>query len=327
MLTHKTNNMKQGHIPVILLSTILFTACGTKQQSPASREGKVKLESISVTSKIAGRIERIYAREGQLVRKGDTLAIINVPELRAKLEQANGAVTSAEGQLQMAQHGATGDQLLQLESQLEAAQAQLDFAQQSYNRMESMFKDSLIPAQRFDEVKSRFLAAQAQVNAIKAKQKEAARARPEVISSARGQVERAVGARNEVLQAASETVITAPADMLLESVTLKEGELATPGYSLFTGYKQGEAYFRFTIGERVINNYPIGKAVTVTVPGTGKTIQGEIAMVKQLPRYADNTSTAPNREIGEAFYELKVVPAQPEEAAGLYNNSTVMLQQ
>lgn len=319
--------MKHNYILLVFISTTLLTACGTKQQAPVQPEGRVKLENISVSSKVAGRIEKIYVQEGQMVHKGDTLIVINVPELHAKLEQANGAVASAEGQLQMAQRGATGDQLQQLESQLEAAQAQLDFAQQSYNRMENMFKDSLIPAQRFDEVKSKFLAAQAQVNAIKAKQKEVAKARPEVISSARGQVERAIGARNEVLQAADETVITAPADMLLESVTLKEGELATPGYSLFTGYRQGEAYFRFTIGEKEINNYSIGKAVTVTVPGTGKTIPAKIAMVKQLPRYADNTSTAPNREIGEAFYELKIVPVTSAEAVGLYNNSTVMLQQ
>lgn len=319
--------MKRSYISIIICSSLLFAACGNKQQAVTVPEGKVKLESISVTSKIAGRIEKIYVQEGQSVHKGDTLAVIDVPELRAKLEQANGAITSAEGQLKMAQRGATGDQLQQLESQLEAAQAQLDFAQQSYTRMENMFKDSLIPAQKFDEVKSKYLAARAQVNAIKAKQKEVATTRPEVISSARGQVERAVGARNEVLQAATETVITAPADMLLESVTLKEGELATPGYSLFTGYKQGESYFRFTIGEKAINAYPVGKEVKVTVPGTDKIIAAKIAMVRQLPRYADNTSTAPNREIGEAFYELKVVPVQSAEAAGLYNNSAVMLQQ
>ncbi len=319
--------MNHNHIPIVICSTLLFAACGNKQQTLTAPEGKVKLESISVTSKIAGRIEKIYVQEGQSVHKGDTLAVIDVPELRAKMEQANGAVTSAEGQLKMTQRGATGDQLQQLESQLEAAQAQLDFAQQTYTRMENMFKDSLIPAQKFDEVKSKYRAAQAQVNAIKAKQKEAAKARPEMISSARGQVERAVGARNEVLQAAGEAVITAPADMLLESVTLKEGELATPGYSLFTGYKQGESYFRFTIGEKAINAYPVGKDVKVMVPGTDKIIVAKIAMVKQLPRYADNTSTAPNREIGEAFYELKVVPVQSAEAAGLYNNSTVMLKQ
>lgn len=320
--------MKPNYIPVAVLSTLLLVACGNKRQAATQPEGKVKLESISVTSKIAGRISKIFVQEGQLVHQGDTLAIIHVPELDARLEQANGAITAAEGQLQLARNGATGDQLQQIQSQLDAAVAQLDFAQQSYTRMENMFRDSLIPAQKFDEVRSKYLAAQAQVTAIKAKQQEiVSGTRPETIRSARGQVERALGARNEVLQAASETILIAPADMLVESVTLKEGELATPGYSIVSGYQQGQVYFRFTIGEKAINAYPIGKAVKIAVPGTDRTIPAKIAMVKQLPRYADNTSTAPNREIGEAFYELKIVPLQVSEASALYNNSTVFLQQ
>lgn len=318
--------MKRYYTFLFIMSATVLASCSNQQQSPVAPEGKVKLETISVTSKIAGRIGKVYIQEGQTVRKGDTLAVINVPELAAKLEQANGAITSAEGQLLLARNGATSDQLQQIQSQLDAATAQLDFAQQSYKRMENMFKDSLIPAQKFDEVKSKYLAAQAQVNAIKARQKEVERGtRPETISSARGQLERAKGARNEVLQATTETIIFAPADMMVESVTLKEGELATPGYPIVSGYQNGLAYFRFTIGEKAINAYPLGKDVTITVSGTDKTIPAKIAMVKQLPRYADNTSTAPNREIGEAFYELKITPLHAADASGLYNNSTVFL--
>ncbi|HCZ37012.1 MAG TPA: biotin attachment protein [Cytophagales bacterium] len=315
--------MKYHSISILVLLSLLVAGCNNKET--VDPEGKVKLESISVTTKIAGRIEKMFVQEGQRVNKGDTLAIIHVPELAAKLEQANGAVVAAEGQLLMARHGATGDQLQQIQSQLDAANAQLEFATQSYKRMENMYNDSLVPAQKFDEVKSKYTAAKAQVDAIQAKRKEVVSARPEVITSARGQVERALGARNEVLQAASETVIVAPANMLIESVTLKEGELATPGYPVFSGYQNGAAYFRFTVGERSINAYPLGKEVTITVPGTTKSIKAKIAMVKQLPRYADNTSTAPNREIGEAFYELKIIPVQAADAAALYNNSTVLL--
>lgn len=318
--------MKRNYISLLIISTMLLASCSNQQQNPVGPEGKVKLETISVTSKIAGRIGKVYIQEGQSVHKGDTLAVIAVPELTAKLEQANGAITSAEGQLSLARNGATSDQLQQIQSQLDAAVAQMEFAGQSYKRMENMFKDSLIPAQKFDEVKSKYLAAQAQVNAIKSKQKEIERGtRPETINSARGQLERAIGARNEVLQASTETIIFAPADMMVESVTLKEGELATPGYPIVSGYQNGQVYFRFTIGEKAINGYPLGKDVVVMVSGTDKNIPAKIAMVKQLPRYADNTSTAPNREIGEAFYELKIIPQHSTDASGLYNNSTVFL--
>lgn len=312
----------------LLLSTlILLASCGNNNESrEIKREGKVKLEAINIAPKIAGKIESIRIQEGQQVRKGDTLAIIAVPEISAKLQQANGAVEAASGQLQLANNGATTNQLLQIESQLEAAQAQMEFAEKSYGRIQNMYLDSLVPAQQFDEVKSKYDMARAQVNTLHAKQKEVnSGTRKETIQSAEGQMMRAQGARNEVLQAEQERYIIAPADMLIETVNLKVGELATPGYTIVTGTTNDATYFRFTVGESKINAYSIGQELNVSVPNTNKMIASKIVAVKQMPRYADNTSTAPNRQVGEGFYELKIMPINPVEAIGLYNNSTVFI--
>lgn len=312
---------------IAALTTGLF-ACGRNDKKVTENlpQGKVKFNSISVASKIAGRIEVINIKEGQQVHKGDTLMIIGVPELNAKLEQAAGAITAAQGQLDLARDGATTDQLTQIQGQLDAAVAQMDFAEQSMQRMQNMYNDSLVPAQQYDEVRSKYKAAQAQVKAIKAKQQEVrAGARPETIKSATGQVTRAIGARNEVLQANKERYILAPADMTIETIALSEGELATPGYALVTGFDNSGTYFRFTIGESAINAYHIDDAVTIAVPNTNKKIKGKIVAIKQMPRYADNTSTAPNRQVAEGFFEVKVVAINIADAGTLYNNSTVML--
>ncbi|MBK8951443.1 MAG: hypothetical protein IPM85_02920 [Chitinophagaceae bacterium] len=127
------------------------------------------------------------------MHKGDTLAIISIPELNAKMEQANGALLSAEGQLDLAVNGATTEQLLQIQSQLDAANAQLDLAGKSFSRIQNMFNDSLVPAQQYDEVRSKYNSAVAQVNTMKAKQKEIINGtRPETIRSAKGQLTRAM---------------------------------------------------------------------------------------------------------------------------------------
>lgn len=311
-----------------VLTIFGFTSCTQKNpQTTVQLQGKVKLESIALVPKIAGRIEKINVEEGQRVHKGDTIVVLSVPELTAKLEQANGAIEAAAGQLELASNGATEDQMQQIQSQVEAAEAQREFAAQSFRRVENMYRDSLIPAQQYDDARSKFNMAVAQVKALKAKQQEIhAGARPEVLQSARGQLQRAKGAKDEVLQAGSERYILAPADMTIENIALKEGELATPGYTIVNGYAAGGVYFRFTVGEKSVNAYPVGKAVQVEVPHTEKAIAAKVVAVKQLPRYADNTSTAPNRQVAEGFYELKVVPENVAEAANLFNNSTVILQ-
>ncbi|WP_300598487.1 biotin/lipoyl-binding protein [Niabella sp.] len=311
----------------LLLSITAIISCGDVRQPQSSAvQGKVKIESIAIAPKIAGRIEKVFVREGQRVQKGDTLAVLSVPEIEARLEQANGAVEAAAGQLQLAHNGATADQLLQVSSQVDAAVAQLNFAEQSFKRMQHMYNDSLVPAQQYDDVKAKYQMARAQVSALKAKQKEIqSGTRPETIQSARGQVQRAEGAKKEVLQAARERVLLAPSEMTIESITLKEGELATPGYALFNGYETGGIYFRFTIGEKAVYDYQPGQPVTIQIPGGNRSVAATVVAVKQLPRYADNTSTAPNREVGEGFFEVKISPVTASDASGLYNNTTVLL--
>lgn len=320
--------MKQKQFALLLaLATATLASCSNNKQ-PENRlpEGKVKMENIALVPKIAGRIEALRVTEGQQVRKGDTIVVLSVPEISAKLEQANGAMLAAEGQLALAANGATADQLQQIQGQVKAAEAQRDFAAQSLQRVENMYRDSLIPAQQYDDARAKYKMAAAQVQALRAKQDEVrSGTRPETVRSARGQVLRARGARNEVLQAAGERFILAPADMTVETIALKEGELATPGYTIVNGFAHNNVYFRFTVGEANVNAYPLGQAVRVVVPNTGKELEAQVVAVKQLPRYADNTSTAPNRQVAEGFYELKVAPRNSAEAAKLFNNSTVLL--
>ncbi|HMT73374.1 MAG TPA: biotin/lipoyl-binding protein [Chitinophagaceae bacterium] len=321
-----TNNV---NILTAFIAMLLLTACNSEKKNTEALlpQGKVKIESIAVAPKIGGRIEKIFVSEGQTVQKGDTLAIISIPELNAKMEQVSGALLSAEGQLELAVNGATTEQLQQIQSQLDAANAQLDLAEKSFSRIQNMFNDSLVPAQQYDEVKSKYNSAVAQVNAVKAKQKEIINGtRPETIRSAKGQLTRALGAKNEVLTAATERFLIAPADMVIESITLKEGELALPGYSLFNGEATGSTFFRFTINEKEINRYKTGQQVVIKSTGDNRVISAIIKSVSPLPKYADNTSVAPNREVGESFFEMKISPANPADAQGLYNNTTVFLE-
>lgn len=316
-------------LPSFFALSILWTSCGvdTSAENKIENQGKVKQETVSVVPKVAGRILQIFVTEGQTVKKGDTLAVLDVPEISSKLQQAEGAILSAEGQLNLALNGATGEQVDQVQGQIDAAAAQLQFAEESYRRMSNMFEDSLISAQQFDEVRSKYKAAQAQVRALEAKKKEVQKgARPENIQAARGQVERALGAKNEVMQAEKERYIIAPSDMRIESITLKQGELATPGYTIFNGFQTGSTYFRFTVNESKVNAFQVNQSVIVTVPFTKKNIEAKVISVKQLPRYAENTSTSPNYQLGESIFELKVVPLKAADAEGLYANSTVLLQ-
>ena len=312
------------HLFLGCFALLALNAC--KNDQITTNRGKVKFETISVSSKIGGRVEKIYVKEGQTVKKGDTLALMNVPEVRAKLMQAEGAITAAKGQLNMAFNGATVEQLNQIEGQLNSGKAQLDFAQESYKRLQNMYQDSLVSQQQFDEVKMKLNMAVAKVNALEAKRDEIKKgARVEQIAQAQGQLDRAVGAKEEVMSASDEQYLIAPADMSVETISLEEGELLTPGFTMFNGYKTNSLYFRFTIPESKIYDFEVGQDLTLVNPYTKAETTAKIVAIKQLAQYADITSTAPLYKLSESIYELKVVPTSDVSDQIFYINATILI--
>lgn len=312
---------------VLIACTALLTlnSCGSEEPITSYR-GKVKFETISVSSKIGGRIQKLYVQEGQIVEKGDTLAVLDIPEVDAKMMQAEGAIRAAQGQLNLAHSGATKEQLNQINGQLESGKAQLEFAQGSFQRLEAMFQDSLVTRQQFDEVKMKLTMTKAQVAALEAKRDEIVKgARTEQLDQAQGQLDRAIGAKQEVTSAANEQYLIAPADMSLETISLREGELLTPGYTLFNGYKNSSVYFRFTVAESKIYDFEVGQALTLINPYTKEETDAKVIAIKQLAKYADITSTAPLYELSESVYELKVVPTSGHSQQHFYTNATILI--
>lgn len=314
-----------SNIFIGLIAIISLTSC-EKNEEITTYRGKVKFETLSISSKLAGRISQIYVQEGQEVQKGDTLAIIDIPEVNAKMLQADGAIRAAKGQLNMAYNGATHDQLTQLNGQLNAGKAQLEFAKESFKRMKAMYQDSLISQQQFDEVMMKMNMAQAQVDAYEAKRNEAIHgARAEQIDQAKGQLDRALGAKDEVISASKEKYIIAPADMSIETISLQKGELLTPGFALFHGYEKSSVYFRFTVAESKVYDFEVGQPLTLINPFTEKELDAKIIAIKQLAKYADITSTAPTYQLSESIYELKVVPVSDTNDQPFYLNATLLI--
>ncbi|MEO8934042.1 MAG: HlyD family efflux transporter periplasmic adaptor subunit, partial [Xanthomarina sp.] len=123
----------------------------------------------------------------------------------------------------------------------------------------------------------------------------------------------------------NEQYLLAPSDMSVETISLEQGELLTPGYTLFNGYKTNRVYFRFTIPESEIYNFEVGQTLTLINPYTKEETASKIVAIKQLAQYADITSTAPLYQLSESIYELKVVPTSDVSNQKFYTNATILI--
>lgn len=310
-----------------IIITILFFFIGCeKPKKDDLIQGKIEKEQIAVVSKIPGKILKIFVKEGDIVQKGDTLAILDIPEVDAKKSQAEGAVISAKAQYKMAVKGATENQIKQLEAKKMGLKEQYEFAQKSIKRLTNMLKDSLISQQTYDETFAKYQGAQAQYNAVIAELDDAKKgARIEQQTMALGQQDRALGALQEVETADKERYIIAPQEMSIETITLNIGELALPGYTLFNGYIANSAYFRFTIPEKQLGKFKKGQEVTVHVPYKKEDVKGTITTIKQLGAYGNIATAYPDYEMQESLFEIKITPTGNNETKDLITKTTVTL--
>lgn len=311
----------------ILLGMLALISCRPKNNMDSLIQGKVERDELAVVGKIAGRISKIYVNEGDLVKKGDTLAVLDIPEVEAKKAQAQGAVKSADAQYAMSVHGATANQLKQLNAKKSALKEQYEFAKKSLKRIEAMVVDSLVPQQQYDEVFAKYQGALAQYTAVEAEIADVKNGvRMEQQTMALGQKDRALGALQEVKTAEKERYVIAPQDMMLETITLKVGELALPGYTLFTGSLNNTTHFRFTVPESELSKYKKGEEIEVTVPYLkDKKVSGVIRNIKQIGAYANIATAYPDYNMQDALYEISVSPKQATEAAEILTKSTVTI--
>ena len=104
------------------------------KQEPEVIQGQVEVSEYRVSSKVPGRILELRVKEGDYVNAGDTLAILDAPEVRAKMEQAKSAQNAATAMDEMANNGARKEQVRAAFAVLQQAKAGLDIAKKSYNR-------------------------------------------------------------------------------------------------------------------------------------------------------------------------------------------------
>ena len=140
-------------IVVAIVALIGFLALG---RNPEVIQGEMEVEEYRVSGKVPGRILELRVKEGDLVKAGDTLAVIESPEVQAKMVQARSAVDAASAMEQMAQNGARREMIQTAAQLLEQAKAGLELAEKSYKRVQQLFDEEVVSAQKRDEAEAMY---------------------------------------------------------------------------------------------------------------------------------------------------------------------------
>ena len=293
----------------LVVAVVAVIGAMSIKQEPETIQGQVEVSEYRVSSKVPGRILEIRVKEGDYVNVGDTLAILDAPEVRAKMTQAQSAENAAAAMDEMANNGARQEQVRGAFAVLQQAKAGLEIAQKSYNRVQRLYDEGVMTAQKRDEAFANYKALEAQVKAAQS-QYDMARngARSEEKKAAAAQVNRAKGAVAEVNSYIHETMQIAQMAGEVSDVYPKVGELVGTGSPIMSVSLMNDIWGTFNVREDLLDGMKVGSIVTAFVPAFKKEIRMKVYYIKDQGSYAVWKATKSNGQYDLKTFEVKARP-------------------
>lgn len=303
-------------VAVFTLAIVAIGLIGTLafKSEPEVIQGYVEVSEYRVSSKVPGRVLELRVKEGDYVKVGDTLAILDAPDVKAKLAQAQSAESAASAMDQMANNGARREQINGAFALLQQAKAGLDIAQKSYNRVQRLYDEGVMSAQKRDEAFANYKALEAQVKAAQSQYDMAVNgARREEKLAAAAQVNRAKGAVQEVNSYINETMQLAQKEGEVSDVFPKVGELIGTGSPIMNISILDDMWGTFNVREDQLNGMQVGSTITAFVPAFNKEIKMKVYYIKDQGSYATWKATKANGQYDLKTFEVKARPIKPFE--------------
>ena len=308
----------------VVVGAVALIGFFTLGNEPEVIQGQMDVTEYRVSSKVPGRILEIRVQEGDYVHVGDTLAILDAPEVNAKKEQANAVEEAASAMSEMAKKGARQEQIQGAYQLWQQARAALEIHEKSYQRVQKLFDEGVLSEQKRDEAYAQYTAAQAQAKAAESQYNMAVNgARREEKMAAAAKVQQARGVVAEVSSYIGETVQIAQMEGEVTDIYPHVGELVGTGSPIMSVAIMQDMWASFNIREDQLSGMKIGDEVETYVPAFDKTLKMKVYYMKDQGSYAVWKATKANGRYDLKTFEVKARPI--EKLEGLRPGMSVII--
>lgn len=309
----KKTNISLIVVLVLLLSIIIFVGYRLGRSNRVAVQGYVEMTTLRLASKIAGRIDKLFVEEGDSVSKGDTLYIISTPELDAKLLQVEAILSGAKAIEAKAKAGTRKPIVQSARDMWQKSKVGVSLARQTYSRVQRLYEEGVVSAQKRDEAYASLEAARATERAAKSQYLLAVEgASREDKAAAAAQVEQAQSVVEEVERYLADRVVYAPTDGVVATVAANEGEIVGSGYPVVTLTESDTAKAVFNIPETLLPQVACGKHFEAKVPALGKRIGFEVCHISVEAEYATQSATSARGDFDIRTFAVKMTPLSHE---------------
>ena len=313
----------------VMVAVILLIAIGGFFVFKPEKEifmGQAEAPELRISGKVPGRVVKFLVEEGDYVHAGDTLVLIPSPEVAAKKEQAEAMHHAIDAQRVRQTSSTTTNHAR--ENAYEAWQQAIRStrsAQETYDRMQRLSTEGVIPTQRVTDAKNALEAAKAAERTAK-RQYDLARSAnnsdgTDMLTAAL--MDYSLGTLSEVGAYEREGALIAPIDGVISEIFPQEGELVGTGAPIMNIVNMDKMTVRFHVREDMLPLFTPGTTFTAFVPALeNREVLLQVTKLKDMGSYAVWKATKMNGQ-----YDLKTfeVVAQPTvKIEGLHPGMSVI---
>ena len=293
---------------VLIVAVIGFF---TLDRTPETIQGEMEADEYRVSSKLPGRVVSIRVKEGDYVHVGDTLAVLEAPEVDAqeKVAEATAGASSAISDLTDAP---TRKEAVNATYQVyQQALASQDIAEKTYGRMQRLYSEGVVSAQKRDEAQAAYDVAKAASATAKSNWEMAKEgSREEEKRAAKKQAEAAKNAVGVVSSLIKETVQVATQEGVVTDIYPKVGELVGMGSPIMTISMVNDMWGTFNVREDQLNGKKVGDTFKVFITAFNKEAEMKIYNIKDEGTYAVWKATKTTGQYDLKTFEVRARPLQ-----------------
>ncbi len=265
--------------PCLAVVALLVAAACTSSAATLRIAGTVEIREIRIASLVAGRVARLLKDEGDSVRRGDTIAVLEQPGLAAQLAQRRAQAQAAERRT----------------AEVTAALADSTRAANDLARATRLRDQEILSPQHYDNAVAIAAAAAARLQAVRAAPSESRAAAAGV-------------AATEAIR--DELVLLAPADGVVLTRYLEAGEAAGVGSPVVSLGVVAQPWVRAYVGERFLARVHVGQAVSIRADGVAAPIAGRLVEIAPRAEFTPRAALT-ERERADLVFAIKVTFVDP----------------
>ena len=297
---------------VVIVAVISIFGMILYNDSPDILQGEIECTQVKISGKLLGRIEKFYVQEGDAVKAGDTLVLINSPETNALMQSASAMKDAAYYQQKKVDSGAREQIVESLRQAWLAAQSQAALATSTYKRVERLFADSVVTLQRKEEAQALAQTAVAAeqaahyqyLMALEGAQEEDRRSAQALTMAAQGSVD-------EVRALLKDTWLLAPTDGVISSIYPSIGELVLPASAIMNLMELHDSHVVLNIREDLLSNFLQGSRFKGKIPALDNAkIEFEVYYVSPLGSFATWQSSLQSGSYDLKTFKIKARPVR-----------------